>query len=345
MAPADRPTPQHLTFLQGAKEQVRRWHMFALARGAEARAPGQPRIGASSLGQQDIVRFGQLPSMSFPAPNVEEVNFPGMHGQIVGQWVSLLGPMGALPSHLTEFALYERRYAKSRPFGQWLDMLANRSLQFFYRAWANSQPVAEADRPNDDRFARYISYLTGAQEGVGDRAAWPAMARLQYAALFASNRSAVGIEDALSHLLGQDVHVQEFVPKWRDVDPEDQTRLGQDFCTLGNDIMAGKRVRLASDAFRVIVRARTMNDYRDLLPLGKRFALAAEALDSFAPSHLEWDMQVEIASKHIRPAKLDGHARLGWTSWMGSVGTKGVRRDVHLRRIMGRQKKVERAAA
>jgi hypothetical protein len=38
-----------------------------------------------------------------------------------------------------------------------LDLLAGRMLQFFYRAWADSQPAAQADRPADDRFADVIA--------------------------------------------------------------------------------------------------------------------------------------------------------------------------------------------
>ena len=54
----------------------------------------------------------------------------------------------------------ERRYGHKRPFGRFLDMLAGRMLQFFYRAWADSQPVSHADRPGDDRFGRYLAALS-----------------------------------------------------------------------------------------------------------------------------------------------------------------------------------------
>ncbi|MEZ5749068.1 MAG: type VI secretion system baseplate subunit TssG [Caenibius sp.] len=48
---------------------------------------------------------------------------------------------------MTEFAIFERRYADAFPFGDWLDLMAGRMLQLFYRAWAESQPAALADRP------------------------------------------------------------------------------------------------------------------------------------------------------------------------------------------------------
>lgn len=332
MAAEDRPPAQHLTFLAAAAASARRFGLFAVLRGAEARAPELPRIGRARRPDQSIADLAQVPSLAFPDSTIESVEIVESRARVYGFWLGLTGPMGALPSHLTEFADFERRYARSRPFGRWLDLLGNRMLQFFYRAWAESQPAAQADRPDEDRFASYIGLLTGATEGVGERSPFPARARLHYAALFASRRSAVGIEDALGHLLGQSVTLLEYQPRWRAVDPEDQTRLGRGFATLGVDALAGGRARVASDAFRIVVRAGSMREYEALLPEGERFRIASEALDAFAPSHLEWDLMIEMPERHARPARLDGRARLGWTGWLSPGQNDRIRADAHLSR-------------
>lgn len=335
MAATDRAPPQHLSFLAEASEDVKRWGMFPLVRGAEARAQNLPRIGMSRRPNQNIVDLAQVPALYFPAPTLNGVETRNGRPEVSGYWFGLLGPNGPMPTHLTEFAVYERRYAKSRPFGRWIDLLAGRMLQLFYRAWGESQPVVHADRPADDRFAKYLAALSGAAEGVDEkRTTFPGMARLHYAGLFGSRRSAVAIEDGLSHLLGQKVRVLEYQPRWRDVAPEDQTQLGQQFSALGGGMLAGKRVLVASDAFRVVVRAKSIADYEALLPSGKRFQIVSEALDAFAPSHLEWDLGIEIEERHMRPAKLDGRARLGWTGWMkaGGSSSRKIRMDTHLTR-------------
>ncbi len=332
MAAEDRPPAQHLTFLADAAASARRYGLFPVLRGAEARAPELPRIGRARRPDQSVADLAQVPSLAFPDSTIESVELVAGRARVHGFWLGLTGPMGALPSHLTEFADFERRYARSRPFGRWLDLLANRMLQFFYRAWAESQPAAQADRPDEDRFAGYLGLLTGAAEGVGERAAFPARARLHYAALFASRRSAVGIEDALSHLLRQPVTLLEYQPRWREVEAEDQTRLGRGFAMLGVDALAGARARVASDAFRIVIRANTMREYEALLPDGERFRIASEALDAFAPSHLEWDLMIEMAERHARPARLDGRARLGWTGWLSPGQSDRIRADAHLSR-------------
>jgi type VI secretion system ImpH/TssG family protein len=339
MARPDRPPDQHLGFIAAIAEEARRFGLFPVVRGAEARALNRPRVGQSRLPSQNIVDLSQTPTLAFPDSTLDVVEVRGGRPHVSGYWLGLTGPMGPLPIHLTEFATYERRYAKIHPFGRWLDMLAGRMLQFFYRAWANSQPSAVADRPDDDRFAEYLAALSGATEGVGAHSAFPAKARLHYAGLFAGSRSAPAIEDALCHLLRQPVRLIEYQPRWRLFEADDVSRLGHSFATLGSDAVLGGRVRSAADAFRVVIRATSFRDYQSLLPTGARFAVAAEALDAFKPSHLEWDLALEIAEKDMPRAKLDGRSQLGWSGWMKKPGKPGVatrdaiRADAHLRRI------------
>lgn len=332
MAAADRPPPHHLSFLAAAAEARKRFGLFPIVRGAEARAPGLPRVGLAKRPAQSIANLHQVPTLAFPDSTLEEVEVRGGRAWVGGFWFGLTGPMGPLPSHMTEFAVFERRYAKKRPFGRWLDLLSGRMLQFFYRAWADSQPAAQADRHDDDRFADHVAKLTGAGEVVGATTTFPAQARVHYAALFASRRSAGGIEDAMTHLLGQKVKVLEYQSRWREIEADDRTRLGRSLCGLGNEAMLGQRAKIVSDAFRVVIRARSRADYDALLPSGPRFRILSEALDAFAPSHLEWDVALEVAGRDARPARLDGTTRLGWSGWLDRTGDNGVRGDVHLRR-------------
>ncbi len=203
----DRQTSGYLTFLRRAAEAPRSFSLFALVRGAAARALDKPPVGASRLPSQDLIGLRQIPHVRFPAPTLESVNFEAGKGIVEGYWLGLTGPMSPLPLHLTEFAMIERRDAKAQPFGDFLHLLAERFLQLFYRAWATSQPAVEADRPETDNFANYVGRLSGANEGAGPDAAFPANARLHYAALFASRRSAGAIEGGLSHLLGMAVEI------------------------------------------------------------------------------------------------------------------------------------------
>jgi type VI secretion system protein ImpH len=330
MARAPRPAADHLSYFARAAQDVAGLAPLALLRGAEARAPGLPRIGEAKLPGDDVVKMVHAPSLAFPAATLETIQVAGRRATVEGSWLGLTGPMGPLPLHLTEFAAHERRHARQQPFGRFLDVLAGRMLQFFYRAWAATVPAASVDRVGDDRFGTQIAKLTGATDGAGEDSPFPARARLHHAALFASPRGPAAIADGLGNLLRLPVRVVEHVERWREVEPEDQTRLGRGFATLGGDALSGGRVCTVEDAFAVVVEVRSTREYQDLLPGGDRYALLVDALEAFAPPHLDWDITLAIASEAVRPTRLGGEARLGWSSWSGPLAPGSIRADAHL---------------
>lgn len=328
----------HLVFLARVKGEVRRFGIFALLRAAEARAPGLPRIGRSRTPSQNIADLAHTPSMEFPGPTVESLEpAPSGRVRVRSLFLGLTGPMGALPLHLTEYAAYERRYAKKRPFGAFLDLITDRMLQFFYRAWADSQPSAQADRAADDRFARYLGALSGAVDAAPEGGPFPARRRLAYAGLFASRRSAAVLEDGLSRVLRSPVQVREYVPRWRQLEPEDQTRLGrpEPQNQLGCGALVGRSVLSAADTFRIVVQPANFADYRSCLPGGERHQLAKAAIDALAPSHLDWELLLQIEGAAVEPARLDGRAALGWTGWLAPKDPRGVRADARLPKSWG----------
>ena len=330
MASPYRSSSDHLAYLSRAAERLRTLGPLALLRGAEARASDLPRIGTSRLPSQNIVELVHVPSLAFPAAALESISTSGGRPRLEGYWLGLTGPMGPMPLHLSEFASYERRYSRTQPFGRFLDLLAGRMLQLFYRAWAATSPAASADRPDDDQFGDRIAALTGAEEGVRTDALFPARARLRYAALYASPRSPTAIQDALEDLMRLPVRVLEYLPRWRDIEPFERSQAGRGFASLGRDAVAGGRVRTVSDAFRVQVAVSRHQDIAELLPGGRRYALLAEALDAFAPPHLEWDIELAIAHSAIRPARLGGGSQLGWSGWTGPLRPDGTRTDTRL---------------
>ena len=331
MASANRKTIKDGAFLRGAMEAPRNFGLFALVRGIAARAADKPAVGESKLPSQDIVKLRQIPHFRFPGSTIEAVNLDDELVTIDGYWLGLTGPMSPLPFHMSEYAMLENKYAKARPFSDFLDLLAGRFLQFFYRAWAESQPAVHADRPETDLFAFYLGQLTGASDGADPNSAFSSWARLHYAGLFASPRSAGAIKGGLSHLLDLDVELNEFQPIWRDIETEDQTRLGTQFSQLGEAVL-GKRTLQCTDSFEIKIIAEDFEKFKKLLPSGELFRVAAEALSALAPSHLDWKMTLCVEQSEIPPTKLDGRTNLGWSSWIGKAKDKPLRSDVHIRR-------------
>jgi type VI secretion system protein ImpH len=331
MASARRPSSDHLSFLRGSKERARWFSIFALLRQAEARAPGLPPIGRSRLPRDNVVDLAHSMTLDFPGATVEAMEL-GATGRVRVRtcFLGLTGPMGALPLHLSELAHYESRYAKSQPIGRFFDLLTDRMLQFFYRAWADTQPAVGLDRSGEDRFSFYVASLAGIREDP--RRYFPAASRLGFANLFVSRRSPAALIDAVSHLLGMRVQIEEFVGRWRDVASHDRTRIGGNCNELGRSAMLGHRVAVADDTYRVKLRAADMAEYRRHLPNTKRFFAVQDVLDTLAPVHLEWQLQLEVGEDAIEPARLDGNASLGWAAWVAPRGLARTRGDARLGR-------------
>ncbi len=85
----------------------------------------------------------------------------GQPPRLYGLFLGLFGPNAPLPLHLTEYAIDRRRNAKDGTLGAFADIFHHRMLSLFYRAWADSQPTVQFDRPDEDRFRLYIGALVG----------------------------------------------------------------------------------------------------------------------------------------------------------------------------------------
>jgi type VI secretion system protein ImpH len=318
--------------LQNAGASARRYGFLALLRHVEAQADSLPRIGRSRFPHQNIVDLAHASTFEFPGPTIDAIE-RGATGRIRVRslFLGLTGPMGALPVHLTEFAYYERRYSRIQPFGRFLDLLTDRMLQFFYRAWADSQPAAHADRVGDDRYAGYLACLTGVPQDPRSRA-FPLRARLHYTGLLITRPSPAVIEDFLSHLLGTQVTVREFVPRWRMIEPGDRTRIGAGGCfnRLGGAAVLGARTLAIDDAIAVTIRAKDIKDYERRLPSESEFAIAREALDAIVPAHLEWQLELDIDERDTTPAVIGRVSRLGWSAWLAPKRRSMRRADLRL---------------
>jgi type VI secretion system protein ImpH len=131
-------------------------------------------------------------------------------------------------------------------------------------------------------------------------------------------------------LLGLPVTVEEFVVRRRQMDVADQTQLGLG-AKLGESTFAGAAVYVGDDAFRIVIGARTLQEFETLLPSGEVWAVLREALKALAPGHLEIEIEIGLNERVMPAASLSGTTRLGWTSWLEPRNRRDTQRqDVRL---------------
>ena len=149
-----------MTLIDQMKAEPWRFDFFNTLRQLERANPDQPRIGDSASRREEYVTLGQDPYLDFPASNLSRGRRPEWPAQDTCQILGLLGPQGALPLTTTEESLgwYLMR---DEAFPRFLDLFNHRFIQLFFRAWADARPIAQHDRPRDDRFIAYIGSFAG----------------------------------------------------------------------------------------------------------------------------------------------------------------------------------------
>ena len=337
-----RSAADHLTTLVASVEaNPSSWEFFALVRAFEQVRSDLPRLGTAVTPDRDALSLAHEPSAGFPRTTVTAFSTEGRRPKVNSAFLGLTGPMGPLPFHFTEVAIFERAARAPSPFADFLDLISARMLQAFYRAWGNAQPCVQADRPHDDKFAAMLGAVSGAvdlrfvtaaerpakrDEGFDD---WR---RLTYAGHFASLRSTSAISDYVSHLIRRDVTVSECVGRWRHIPRGEQTRLGgsaRDGACLGSGATVGSRFHSVEWDVAIAIKVGSMAELVDLAPGGDQHALLSEAIQAILPAHLEWEARIEILEPEIAGARL-GATRLGYTSWVAPRGNDRWRSDLRV---------------
>ena len=304
------------------REKPSRFTLFAALRLLEQCHGSQPRLGESRKAADDAIRLAQPPYLIFAPAEVE--SFQQEEGLAVLQQYTfgLFGPNGALPLHLTEFARERQRQLDDPTVKDFINALQHRLATLFHRAWANSDPASNFDRPAQDRFLTYVGALIGI-------AGEPARARddvVDYAKLYRSGRfapqcrSAEGLEAILADYFELPIRIQQFVGAWLDVPGDSFCRLGgrPEYARLGDGATLGAASWQCQHKFEIVIGPLNIDSFVDFLP-GSRGLREVRALTQMYTND-EWAWQVRLLLTDVAvPGMTLGQAgKLGWTTWLGS---------------------------
>ena len=307
-----------MNFLDRLAAEPWRHDWLATMRRIERDHPGKPRIGDSAARREDFVTVSQNPFLEFPDSTIEAASRDEQGRiRIVARFLGMFGPQGALPLTTTDEA-YAWLRARDDAFARFVDIVQSRFLALFFRAWADARPIAQNDRPNDDRFRDYVG------SGVGLGAAWfknrdtlHDFVKLEYAGLLAPRVKSVSrLRFFLTGLVGSRVEIEEFVGVWLTLDESERSKLGQARSGLGTDCMLGATAFSVSDKFRIRVYARDFTHYEQFLPGAPMADQIADAVFAYVGDEYDWDLELAIPAGEIRAARVGLGAKLGWTGWM-----------------------------
>ena len=234
--------------------------------------------------------------------------------------LGMLGPNGAMPLQFSDFVRERAEARQDNTLADFLDIFHHRYLSQLYRAWAVGQSAAGLDRAGDERFSDYIQALGK----VPASHAWPlpAHSRMSAAAhLVREARNPEGLASTLSRFFETQVTIEEYLPRWIDIDPADYTQLGQAGMagTLGEGAFAGEKVLDCQHNFRIVIGPLSLDGYLSFMPGGENLPKLIEWVRAFVGFEYCWEVQIMVSANAVPPARMGGEQRLGWSTWLGQA--------------------------
>jgi type VI secretion system protein ImpH len=317
---------------------------FALLRRLESLHPDAPRFGRALRPSQEPLRLGQEPELDFaPAALATFGHEAGATAPRLGvRFFGLLGSQGPMPLHLTEYVRERQRFRNDPTAARFLDIFHHRMLALFYRAWAESQPTVQHDRPSDDRFAAWLGATFGLGAETRTQGVLPETARLFQAGLLGSrSRHPEGLTKLLSQYFAVPVRIEPHVAHWMSIAAADRSRLGfarnrsersaSLGAALGASANAGGKLHDRQYKFRIALGPLTLAQYHDFLPGGQAWLKLRDWVRQYTGLDLLWDVQLCLARHAIPEPRLGGRVALGVAAWLGRSDRSRDRHDLRLR--------------
>jgi type VI secretion system protein ImpH len=319
----DRSAARHLALWKALAAAPHSFDFYQALREIECAFPDCPRIGEARRPQQDPVRFGQEPSLSFATSSLVAFTLQagGRPPRLVESFFGLLGPNGPLPLHITEFARDRLRNHGDATFVRFLDTFHHRFISLFYRAWARAQPTVAVDRGEGGRFSLYLGSFIGlAARSMQRRDAVPDESKLSFAGLVGRQaRNAEGLERVLRGFFRVAVRIQPFMAHWMHLPEQSYTRLGQrEVALLGQTAVIGSRVWDLQTKFRIVIGPLTAAQYERFLPDQSSYRRLADWVRNYTGFELKWECQLVHKRDEVPPLVLGFTGKLGWTTWLGT---------------------------
>jgi type VI secretion system protein ImpH len=317
-------------------------------RRTDAAQPSHSRsAGAQGAGDDHVepplVRYRTSPSMGFPVGEVASIDARdekvGATGAVARVWdvsvnfLGMQGATGAMPRSDIGEALALAGLPNNKSLLALYDLLGAPFIRLFadamrkYRAplqWERAVVVDGEEFPGADPLESAMLSLLGVGSESLRRARGPGFQLRQLirlgSAFAAPHRTAAGLADVLTTLLGAPVEVEQFQPAWREIPDEDRTRIGGAFARLGKNAVAGTKFCDIASGVLVRVGPIDLPLFLALLPSGHLHAKVADLVAMYAGHHLRVRMKPILRKDEVPASQLGrtatAPAALGRSAWL-----------------------------
>jgi type VI secretion system protein ImpH len=279
------------------------------------------QLGHSSKPSDDPVRLMHEGHISF-APSTLSSFSPQTEDNIArlgSYFLGLLGPQGPMPMYFTEYAQARKIHSHDETLIHFLDLFHHRMLSFFYRAWADNQPVVNLDQPDVDKFKNYL----GSFFGLGDTVFHHRDTLSDNNKLFMSGhlscqtKHVQGLESLMTSFFCLPVKIKEFMGECIRIPADSlcQLGLGKETSTLGDNVIVGSKIWEAHQKFRIIIGPLSYDEYQQFLPDNPSLRIVVDMVKNYIGDIFNWDLQLILQKQQVPALCLTGQQQLGYTTW------------------------------
>jgi type VI secretion system protein ImpH len=284
----------------------------------------------------DTFRYSVNPALSFPPRDIESLEFVFReeHPPQVALTLNLMGLHGAgspLPAYFTEYVA--QHADEEDPLRDFLDIFNHRLIGLLHETWRKYRYYAQYRAQATDLLSnRFFGFIGAGHKDIrGARELkWPRL--MAYMGLIAFNGESAGsLENILRHYFShKDIKIIPFIRRWVAVPADQQTRLGERSCCLGEDFITGEEVPDQTGKFRIRISNLTWAGFNAFLPSGTNFSELQTLVKFILRSRLDFDVELRLLPEELKPWLLDGanECFLGWSTWAGDGGDGIVILDI-----------------
>jgi len=284
--------------------------------------------------ESDAVRFRVKNSLAFPASSIVAVEPRKIDRgnpvppKMTVTFLGLTGAEGVLPAAYTEAAV-DRECFGDTSFTDFLDLFNNRLIWLFYRSWEKHHFVAgyeesQAEGGDQDAVtAGLFDFIGMGTPHLRGRLPVPDLSLLRYAGLLSQRpHSAECLRSLLHDYFELPIRVEQLLGRWHTLERDELCclGLGEENSQLGYGAVAGDSVWTRQSLVRLVFGPLTAEQFRSLLPCGKRFEKAAAVTRWFLGATLDFEVQPTLLGEEVPACRLGDSAadasRLGWSTWL-----------------------------
>ncbi|MBX3474514.1 MAG: type VI secretion system baseplate subunit TssG [Planctomycetes bacterium] len=328
MAGADRQSGDPV--VEQLAEEGHHFSFFQAVRLLHALDPEAPKLGFQGPVERERARLRPNLSLGFPPSDLAAVRQTemadgGTRWHLDVNFMGLYGPSSPLPTFYTEDLLRDEYQGDETGVVRgFLDLFHHRLLSLLYRAWEKYRHTVQYDPRGRDFYSSRLLALVGANLNwlPGDQHL-PAGRILAYAGLLTQRpRSAESLRAILAdHFPEGEVRLSQCLARAKQIDIQQQCRLGRANSRLGQDLSLGQAVVDRAGNFGIAVGPLAFEDYLEFMPDRDSMAQLNELVDLFNVDGLDYEVTVILRGGVTPPLQVGNPLhRLGYSSWLGQSG-------------------------